>query len=168
MGIYADHSGCITALRCAGCKAALQLGAIQVSADKDDAGFAFLICPPRPLMIAFDDHMNALHNETLRIVLECNNALEAQNIRPVHLRYFLNPGEKTIWIEITTRQGNGADTGIMVIGIKTLVAGMMVPMMMSMIMIAIGPAYMIIGVFGRPKKRRIVFQHSGQIKGATI
>src|SRR5437588_291012 len=51
-------------------KAAADFLLRQIAADEHDAAFAFLIRLPRPLMIAVEDHVNALEHETLRIIRE--------------------------------------------------------------------------------------------------
>ena len=58
-------------------KAVFQLFAVQIAADEDEAAFTLFAVFPRALVIAFDDHMNALNDVTFGVVLEGDNALEA-------------------------------------------------------------------------------------------
>src|SRR6266571_6021719 len=53
----------------------------QVAADEDDAALARFLRLPRPLMIAVEDHVDPLEHEALRIVLERQDALAAQDVR---------------------------------------------------------------------------------------
>jgi hypothetical protein len=50
-------------------------------------------------MIAIEDHVHALKNEPLRIILERENAFAAENVRPLLRNEVLNPGEKLIRIQ---------------------------------------------------------------------
>src|SRR5215510_11334452 len=68
----------------------------QITADEDDAAVALLICAPRSLVIAIEDHVHTLKNKTFRIVLERQNTLAAQNIGPVFGDQILNPRKKLI------------------------------------------------------------------------
>ena len=42
----------------------------QIAADEDDAAVALFVLVPRPLVIAVEDHVHALEDETLVVVLE--------------------------------------------------------------------------------------------------
>ena len=47
----------------------------QFAADEDDTAFALFIVLPGALLVAVEDHVHALEDETLRIVLEGEDAL---------------------------------------------------------------------------------------------
>src|SRR6266702_1618263 len=53
----------------------------QIAPDEHDAAFARLAVLPRPLVIAVEDHVDALEHEALRVVLERQDALRAQDAR---------------------------------------------------------------------------------------
>src|SRR5437764_636347 len=65
----------------------------QVAADEDEAALPLLAGLPRPLVIAVENHVHALKHETLVVVLEGEDALAAQNARPLLLHEVLHPGE---------------------------------------------------------------------------
>src|SRR4051812_30570630 len=71
----------------------------QVAADEDDAAGAPLVILPGALMVAVEDHVHALEHETLRVVLEGENALAAQNAGALLLHQILHPGEELVRIE---------------------------------------------------------------------
>ena len=62
---------------------ALELALFQIAADEDHAAGALLAVLPRALVIAVEDHVHALKHEALGVVLERQNALGAQDVRPV-------------------------------------------------------------------------------------
>src|SRR6516225_7379541 len=71
----------------------------QLAADEDHAAFAFLARPPRTLVVAVENHVHALEHEALVVVLERQDALAAQNVRPLDLHELLHPGEKLVRVE---------------------------------------------------------------------
>src|SRR5215831_14284801 len=71
----------------------------QLAADEDDAAFALLARLPRALMVAVENHVHALEHEALVVVLERQDALAAQNARPLRLHEVLHPGEEFVRVE---------------------------------------------------------------------
>src|SRR5262249_16436454 len=71
----------------------------QLAADEDDAAFALLVVLPWALVIAVEDHVHALEHESVRIVLEREDALAAQDVRPFCLHEVLHPGKELVGIE---------------------------------------------------------------------
>ena len=65
----------------AGEKALLDRCGVEIAADEDEPALALLVGLPVALMIAVEHHVHALQDETLRIVLERENALAAQDFR---------------------------------------------------------------------------------------
>ena len=82
----------------------VQLLAVQLTADEDEAAFALFIFLPRALVIALDDHVHALHHVTLGIALEGNDALEAKDIRAVGLGDLLDPREEPLGVHLAAAQ----------------------------------------------------------------
>src|SRR5262245_37553577 len=68
----------------------------QVAADENDPAVAFLARLPWPLMIAVENHVHALENESLVVVFECENAFAAQNVRTFLLYQVLHPGGRNL------------------------------------------------------------------------
>src|SRR5262249_40719848 len=85
--------------RLAARKAAADLLLRQVAADEHEPALALLPLLPRPLMVAVEDHVDALEHEALRIVPECQDALAAQNVRPFVGHEILHPREELVGIE---------------------------------------------------------------------
>src|SRR5690349_23835764 len=85
------------------CDAALEAVADQlawqVAANKNDAAVAFLVGLPRALMIAVQDHVHALKNEALLVVLERKNAFATQNVWAFLLHQVLHPGKEFVGIK---------------------------------------------------------------------
>jgi hypothetical protein len=71
----------------------------QVAADENHAAFALLILFPWSLMIAIEDHVHALKDEALIVILEGENSLATQNVRALFLHKILDPGKKLIGVE---------------------------------------------------------------------
>ena len=71
----------------------------QVAANEDDPAVALFVRTPRALVIAIEDHVHALKNETLGVVLEQQYALAAQDIGTVFGDEILNPGKELVRIE---------------------------------------------------------------------
>src|SRR6516225_213103 len=71
----------------------------QLAADEDDAAFAFLARLPRALVVAVENHVHALEHEALVVVLERQDALAAQNARPLRLHEVPHPGEELVRVE---------------------------------------------------------------------
>ena len=66
---------------------------------KTSAALALLAVVPRALVIAVEDHVHALEHEALGIVLERQDALGAQDARPVLGDQVLHPGKELVGIE---------------------------------------------------------------------
>src|SRR5262245_56342419 len=71
----------------------------QLATDEDDAAFAFLAVLPGALVVAVEDHVHALEHEARGVVLERQDALAAQDARPLLLHEILHPGEELVGIE---------------------------------------------------------------------
>lgn len=97
----------------AGVEAVFQLLAVEIAADEDKAAFALFAFFPGALVITFDDHVNTLNDIAFRIVLERDDALEAQDLRTIGLRNLLDPREETIGVHFAAAQRNGLDGDIM-------------------------------------------------------
>src|SRR5215472_14667686 len=71
----------------------------QLAADEDDAAFALLARLPRALVVAVENHVHALEHEAHVVVLERQDALAAQNARPLRLHEVLHPGKELVRVE---------------------------------------------------------------------
>src|SRR6185295_17183661 len=69
------------------------------TANENEAALALLASLPRPLVIAVENHVHALEHEALVVVLEGEDALAAQNARPLLLHEVLHPGEELVRVE---------------------------------------------------------------------
>src|SRR5262249_10554844 len=63
------------------------------------AAFALFARLPRALVVAVENHVHALEHETLVVVLERQDALAAQNARPLGLHEVLHPGKELVRVE---------------------------------------------------------------------
>src|SRR5580704_3540185 len=71
----------------------------HVAADEDGAAHARLAVLPRPLMVAVEDHVHALENEALGIVLEREDTLAPQDLLPLLRHQVLDPRKELVGIE---------------------------------------------------------------------
>ena len=76
-----------------------QLAFRKVPADEDEATFAALIRFSGALRAAFDQHMHALNDEALVVVLHGDDALHAKDIESERLGDILNPGNEPLGVE---------------------------------------------------------------------
>lgn len=85
-------------------KRARQALAIKITSDKDQTAFALFLFLPRPLMITLEDHVNTLNDIAVCIILDRDDALEAQNIRTFGLGDLFQPGEEALRFHIAAAQ----------------------------------------------------------------
>src|SRR5262249_24461359 len=71
----------------------------HVAANEDGAADALLAVFPCPLMIPVHDHVDALEDEALRVVLERQDALAAQDLLAFLRHQVLDPREELVGIE---------------------------------------------------------------------
>src|SRR5260370_11143825 len=71
----------------------------QLAADEDDAAFTLLARLPGALVVAVENHVHALEHESLVVVFERQDALAAQNVRPLLLDEVLRPGQELVRID---------------------------------------------------------------------
>src|SRR5712672_743773 len=71
----------------------------HLAADEDGAARALFAILPGTLMVAVEDHVDALEHEALGIVLERQDALAAQDLLALLGDQVLNPGEELVRIE---------------------------------------------------------------------
>src|SRR5690349_10732613 len=115
----------------------------QIAADKNDAAVAFLIGLPRPLVVAVQNHVHALKNEALLVVLESENAFAAQNVRALLLHQVLYPGKEFVWIERLFRAQRYRLHVLVVIVLESAmrmranIGVVMVPMIMMIVMMIV-------------------------------
>src|SRR5665213_1195054 len=71
----------------------------QMAADEDEAAVARLAVFPFALMVAVQNHVNALEHKTLWIILEIEDALAAQNILALGRHQILNPRKELVRVQ---------------------------------------------------------------------
>src|SRR6516225_4856321 len=109
----------------------------QLAADEDDAAFAFLARLPRTLVVAVEDHVHALKHEALVVVLERQDALAAQNVRPLDLHELLHPRKELVGVERLVGLERDRLHLLVVIVFQTAVVMMRMTMPMTMIVVVI-------------------------------
>src|SRR6476661_482563 len=85
--------------RFAAFKAPLDLVHRHVAADEHEAAQAFFVLLPVALVVAVEDHVHALEHEALVVVLEREDALAAQDVRPFLLDQVLDPRKELLGVE---------------------------------------------------------------------
>src|SRR5712691_52045 len=90
---------CSEPLRRAGFKTFADAILGQVAADEHDPALALLAGLPRALVVAVEDHVDALEHEPRGVVLERQDALGAQDVRAVLGDEVLHPWEELVGIE---------------------------------------------------------------------
>src|SRR5262249_25056748 len=85
--------------RLAGRKAAPDFFFGKIAADEHDAALALFVRFPGPLVVSIEDHVDPLENETLRVAVERENALAAQDARAIFCHEILDPRKELVGIE---------------------------------------------------------------------
>src|SRR3569833_1100463 len=119
----------------------------QFAADEDDAAQALLALLPRPLMIAVEDHVHALEDEALGIVLEREDALAAQNVRAFLLHQLLHPREELVGIQgLLTPERHALHVFVVIVleSMTFAMVMMIVAMMMNVIVMMIVVVVMVV------------------------
>ena len=133
---------------------------LELPADEDEARFALLAFLPFSLQIAVEDLMDALEHEASRLVLEGDDSLAAQNIRPVALNQIVQPRNESFRIDravVADRDGMHLvvvemlhpGVGRVMIFMRVAMAMLMVVVVMIMaviVMAAIWTAFVIMAV----------------------
>src|SRR3974390_770805 len=104
----------------------------QIAADEHNPAVAFLISPHRPLVIAIKDHVHALKDESLRIVLEGKDPLAAQDTGSIVGDEILNPGKKFVGTQWFVSAERHALHFFVVIVLETIAMMMVVGAMIMM------------------------------------
>ena len=126
-----------------------------MAADEDQLAHSRLAVAPGSLVVAFDDHVNALQHVTLIVAFESQDPLEPKNIRPLNLSDFANPGEEPLRLHLAADQRYRSHRMIM--------PAVIVVIVMAMLMVIVA---MIVLVF--IEKVRIERQDPVKIEGAAI
>src|SRR5262249_33475796 len=120
----------------------------QVAADENDAAVPFLIGLPWPLVVSVENHVHALKDEALLVVLESENAFAAQNVRPLLLHQVLHPGKEFVRIERLLGAQRNRLHFLIVIVLKPAMrmrVTILVAVMMPMIMVVVVMMIVIVG-----------------------
>src|SRR5207302_1360693 len=106
----------------------------QLASDEDEATLARLAILPGPLMVAVEDHVHALEDESLRIILERENPLAAQDARSFLLHQVLDPWKELVGIERPVAPERERLHLLVVIMLEAAAVMMMVMLAMPVIM----------------------------------
>lgn len=74
--------------------------AVEVSTDEDDLGAGLLAGVPRPIGLAFEEHVDALEDESVLGALEAKDALHAEDVLALGLEQFGQPGVELLGIKL--------------------------------------------------------------------
>ena len=99
---------------------------VEFPANENKSALMSFTVFPGTLMVTFDDHVHALDNIAFMIILESQNALQTENIRPLFLCDFLDPWEEFICVELTRPERDRLNRYIMYRGCMIVVM-MVVP-----------------------------------------
>src|SRR5689334_1140945 len=71
----------------------------QIAADEDDAAVTRFIRTPGTLVVAVEDHVHALEDKSLRVVLEREDTLAPKDLRAFFGNEILDPGKKLVGVQ---------------------------------------------------------------------
>src|SRR6195256_6636585 len=110
----------------------------HLAADEDGAARALFAILPGTLMVAVEDHMDALEHEALGIVLERQDALAAQNLLTLLGDQVLDPGEELVGIErLLGLEREGLHVLVVIVLEPAMVVSVSVVMVVAMLMIVV-------------------------------
>ena len=102
----------------------LELGVVQVLADEDELGLAFLAGFPRLVEVAVEDHVHRLKHETLLTVCDVQHALHAVQVRALVHQEVVDPPLKRVEVEGLVLDdadgGDGVVVLVLVVGVEEL------------------------------------------------
>src|SRR5262245_9811800 len=140
----------------------------QLAADEDDAAFALLARLPRALVVAVENHVHALEHEALVVVLERQDALAAQNARPLRLHEVLHPGEELVRVERLVGLERDRLHLFVVIVLQAAVVAMRVAVIMVMAMVvAVTMVVIVMMVTAVAEEFRLDLHDAVEIEGVT-
>src|SRR5215475_6512230 len=142
------------------------LGLGQLAADEDDAAFALLARLPRALVVAVENHVHALKHEALVVVLERQDALAAQNARPLRLHEVLHPGEEFVRVERLIDLERDRLHLFVVIMLQAAVVAMRVAVIMVMV-VAVTVVVIVMMVTTVPEEFRLDLDDAVEIEGVA-
>ncbi len=105
---------------------------------------ALLAFAPGPLVVALDQHVDALDHIAFFIAREGDDALQPKNVRPVGLGDLLYPREEPVRVHFAADQRHGADRRVVDARVQPLVAAMLVMVMAMVVMIVVAMVIMIV------------------------
>src|SRR5215813_9080201 len=109
----------------------------QLAADEDDAAFTLLARLPWALVVAVENHVHALEHEALVVVLERQDALAAQNARPLRLHEVLHPRKELVRVEWLVGPERDRLHLFVMIMLQAAVVAMRVAVTMAVVMVMI-------------------------------
>ena len=95
---------------------------------------AFFAGFPFALRIAVEDHVDALEDEAIRLVLEGQDAFRAQDVRPLALHQIVDPGHELVGIDIAVDADRDR---LHVLVVKVLQAVIVVVMMIVIVVVMV-------------------------------
>src|ERR1700720_221602 len=120
----------------------------HLAADEDGAARTLLAVLPGTLVVAVEDHVDALEHEALGIVLERQDALAAQDFLALLGDQILNPGEELVGIERLLGPERERlhvlvvivlEAAVVVVVIVVMAVAILVPVIMIVIVVVIVP-----------------------------
>src|SRR5262245_7232382 len=136
----------------------------QLAADEDDAAFALPARLPRALVVAVENHVHALKHEALVVVLERQDALAAQNARPLRLHKVLHPGEELVRVERLVGLERDRLHLFVMIMFQAAVVAMRVAVIMVMV-VAVTVVVIVMMVTTVPEEFRLDLHDAVEIEG---
>src|SRR4029078_8807206 len=114
-------------------------------------------------MIAIKDHVNALKDKALIVILEGEDALATQNARPFFLHQILHPGKKLIRVErLVGTKGDRLNLFLVVM----LQAAVCMRLMIVVLVILV-PMSLLMVVMITVEKRRLNIENAIEVEGIT-
>ena len=114
-------------------------------------------------MVAVEHHVHALENKALRIVLEREDALGAQDVRPLSLGEVLDERKELVGIErLISRERNRLHLLVVIVLQPAMRMGMRV--VVVMVMIVVMAMIVIVGF----EERRLNIENAFEIEGLAV
>src|SRR5215216_5728003 len=153
VSVWVSVTACTGTSRNTGLESLLDRFLRQVAPNEDDAAGARLVVFPGALMIAIEDHVDALEHETLGIVLESENTLAAQDAWPLGLHQVLHPRKKLVGIERLLRGERDRLHVLVVVVLETAVLMRAMVIVRAVVIVIVSMVVLMMTVAGLEKFR---------------
>src|SRR5215475_139375 len=132
----------------------------QIASDKNDTAFARLVVLPRALVVAVEDHVHALKDKAVGVVLEGENAFGTQDVGAILGDQILDPGKEFVGIKRLVGLDRQRLHFLVVVVFQPVVMVVVMPVMIVMMVLIV-----VMMVIVAAKKFRLDVEDTIEVEG---